>query len=326
MTQRSDRSPRVLLHTDEPAIGLKLLGAAHPDLSVETCDDYARLPGMLERARPDVVYSVRFAGTPGFPRAAMLDCPSVRWISVGGSGTDHLRPWSEDRVTVTNAAGVAAGMMAQYVLGAMFSFSLGFPGFAAARRARRWGPGGVEPVDGKTVLILGLGKTGQAVAGLSRSLGLEVLGVRAAPRPTEHVDEVHPVGALPRLWGRADFVAVCLPLIDSTRGLIDGQAFAAMKPGAVLIDVSRGGIVVESALLEALDAGRLRGAALDVFEVEPLPQEHPLWAYENVILTPHCSAVYPGWQEKSVQMFCDNLARYRRGEPLENVVPPERGY
>ncbi|HVQ74814.1 MAG TPA: D-2-hydroxyacid dehydrogenase [Candidatus Binatia bacterium] len=326
MTDLSDRSPRVLLHTDEPAIGLQVLGAAHPDLSVEACDDHASLPGLLERVRPEVVYSVRFAGAPGFPREALLECPSVRWISVGGSGTDHLRPWSGDRITVTNAAGVAAGMMAQYVLGAMLAFSLGFPGYAAAQRARRWEPRGVEPIDGKTVLILGLGKTGQAVAGLTSSLGLEVLGVRATPRPAGQVDEVHPVEALAQLWGRADFVVVCLPLTASTRGLVDGRAFAAMKPGAVLIDVSRGGVVVEAALLEALESGAIRGAALDVFEVEPLPQEHPLWGCGNVIMTPHCSAVFPGWQEKSMQMFSANLARYRGGEPLENVVPPERGY
>lgn len=114
--------------------------------------------------------------------------PSVRWISVGGSGTDHLRPWSEDRLTVANAAGVAAGMMAQHVLGAMLAFSLGVPGFAAAQRARPRQPREVEPNDGKTVLILGLGKTGQAAAAPSSALGLEVLGVRGTARRRRRED------------------------------------------------------------------------------------------------------------------------------------------
>ena len=107
---------------------------------------------------------------------------------------------------------------------------------------------------------------------------MTTLGVRARPRPTEHVDEVHGVDALPELWGRADFIACCVPLIDATRGLVGPAAFAAMKPSAVLIDVSRGGIVDEAALLAALDAGRIKGAALDVFATEPLPADHPLWA------------------------------------------------
>ncbi|RWE90422.1 MAG: D-2-hydroxyacid dehydrogenase, partial [Mesorhizobium sp.] len=109
-------------------------------------------------------------------------------------------------------------------------------------------------------------------------------------------------------------------------GLFGEAAFAAMKPSAVLIDISRGGVVEEAALLSALDNKRIKGAALDVFATEPLPAEHPLWGYENVVITPHCAAVYDGWDIKSLHMFADNLARYRKGEPLENVVNPERGY
>ena len=124
----------------------------------------------------------------------------------------------------------------------------------------------------------------------------------------------------------ADFIVCCVPLLASTRGLIGKAAFAAMKPSAVLIDISRGGVTEEAALLEALDGKRIKGAALDVFTAEPLPADHPLWGYDNVAITPHCAAVYEGWDVKSVRMFADNLTRYRSGEPLENVVNPERGY
>ena len=121
-------------------------------------------------------------------------------------------------------------------------------------------------------------------------------------------------------------MTVCLPLLPSTRGLIGARALAAMKPGAVLVDVSRGGIVEEPALVAALQGGRIAGAALDVFQTEPLPPDHPYWGMENVILTPHCSSVFDGWDRKALDMFAENLGRYRRGEPLNNVVNPARGY
>jgi phosphoglycerate dehydrogenase-like enzyme len=132
--------------------------------------------------------------------------------------------------------------------------------------------------------------------------------------------------ALQTLWGRADFILSCTPLLPSTRGLVDAAGFAAMKPGAVLIDVSRGGVVDEAALIDALRAGRLGGAALDVFATEPLPPENPLWGFENVIVTPHCSSVYEGWERKSAALFAENLVRWRSGAPLANIVDPARGY
>lgn len=320
------KSPKVLLHTDEPASAFAIVAAEHPDLIVHTCDSYAALPSMVASTEAEVVYSVRFDGTPRFPRTALLDSPAVRWISVGGSGTDHLRPWDPARVTITNAAGVAAAMMAEYVLGAMLSFSLDLPGFARHQRARRWLAGSVEPIAGRCVLIVGAGKTGTAVAQGARALGLVTLGVRARPEPMRHIDEVYGIAALPSLWQRADFIVCCVPLLETTRGLLDATAFAAMKPGAVLIDISRGGVVVEAALLDALRSGRLKGAALDVFQTEPLPADHPLWGFDNVIVTPHCSSVYPGWEKTSVRMFAENLHRYRRAEDLKNVVDPVRGY
>lgn len=155
---------------------------------------------------------------------------------------------------------------------------------------------------------------------------MTTLGVRARPALTPELDEVRAVDALPVLWSRADFIVCCVPLLESTRGLVGAQAFAAMKPSAVLIDVSRGGVVDQAALMTALEAGSIKGAALDVFAVEPLPADHPLWGYDNVIVTPHCSSVYDGWDVESIRMFAENLARYRRGEPLANIVDPVRGY
>jgi len=318
--------PIVIVHTNELEPSLEVLAETHPDLEVLGCDSYEALPALLQSTGAEVVYSLRFAGTPHFPGRALVECPTVKWLSVGGSGTDHLARWDPARLVVTNAAGVAADMMAEYTIGAMLSFSLGLPAFAQHQRARRWTAGKVAPIQGKTLLILGLGKTGQAVAQRAMAMGLTTLGLRARPQPTEHVDEVHGIAALPGLLGRADFIVVCVPLLETTRGLLDRAAFAAMKPNAVLVDVSRGGVIDEAALLGALNARRLKGAALDVFAVEPLPDDHPLWDYENVIITPHCSSVYEGWELKSVRLFAENLARYRRGESLHNIVDPGRGY
>lgn len=320
------RSPVVILHMENPAAAKEIITAHHPDLIVHTCDNHEGLPGMLAKSAADVVHSIRFAGTSEFPREALLNSSSLRWVSVGGSGINHLNPWDADRLVVTNSAGVAADMMAQYVLGMMLHFSLNIPEFRILQQKRKWGAGEVEPIDGKTVLVVGLGKTGQAVAQLAKTNGLKTIGVRARPEPTVDVDQVHHFSELEELWPSADFVVVCVPLIDSTRGLVAADAFSSMKETAVLIDVSRGGVVDEEALLTALDRERLRGAALDVFQIEPLPEDHALWGYDNVVITPHCSSVYRGWDLKSVEMFCENLKRYRANEPLVNVVDPKRGY
>jgi len=322
----NDKTPVVILHTDEPDAALAVAREAHPDLRFFGSDSYDGLPAMIDETGAEVVYSVRFAGTPGFPRAALLEGPSVRWVSVGGSGTDHLGRWDTARVTVTNAAGVAADMMAEYTIGGLLHFSLDLPGFRRAQASRTWIAGKVQPIEGQTLLILGLGQTGRAIATRAKALGMHTIGVRARPQPVENLDEVHPTTALAELLPRADAVAVCVPLLDSTRGLLGADAIAAIKPGAVLVDVSRGGVVDQRALADALASGQLRGAALDVFETEPLPGDSPFWDMDNVIVTPHCSSVYDGWTLKSVAMFCENLWRYRRGEPLSNVVDPARGY
>lgn len=320
------KSPVVVLHTDELESALDVARAAHPDLAFHGCDSYPALPGTLAETEAEVVYTVRFAGTSEFPRASLLESPTVRWVSVGGSGTDHLGTWDADRVTVTNAAGVAADMMAEYAIGALLHFSLDLPGFRRAQGARKWVAGQVRPIAGQTLLILGVGQTGRAIAARAKTMGMTTLGIRAHPEAMDNLDEMHPVDALTTLLPQADAVAVCVPLLRSTRGIVDAAAIAAMKPDAVLVDVSRGGVVDQTALASALASERIRGAALDVFETEPLPETSPFWAMENVIVTPHCSSVYDGWTLNSVAMFCDNLWRYRRGETLANIVDPERGY
>ena len=317
---------RVLVHAKSPGPLLDLLAKDHPTVQFESCDTYEGLPSQLDTFQPDAVFSIRFAGTPKYPKSALLSSHRLKWLSVGGSGIDHLGLWDPDELTVTNAAGVAADMMAEYAMGAFLHFSLDVAGLQKDKQDGIWRSRKMTPLRGKTVLIVGLGSTGRAVARNAKALGLKVIGTRARPKPVEHVDQVYASDALPELWAMADFVVVSVPLLAATAHLIDESAFEAMKPEAVLVDVSRGGVVNQIALERALRAGQIQSAALDVFETEPLPQDSGFWQLPNVLISPHCSSVFDGWELASIAQFSDNLTRWLSGQPLTNVVDPKLGY
>ncbi|NRB03354.1 MAG: D-2-hydroxyacid dehydrogenase [Rhodobacteraceae bacterium] len=320
-------APRVLLHnieTDEMVTAFK---AAFPDLEYEACDRHEDVAEALARFRPDVVYSIRYTGTAPYPREALLGADGPKWIAVGGSGTDHFGSWDTTRLTLTNAAGVAADMMAEYIFGGFLHFTLDVPGLQKDQADRVWDTRRlVRPLRGKTLLIVGLGHTGRAVAALGQAFGMRVLGTRARPVETEHVDQVFAAADLHDALPQADFIAVATPLLPSTRGLIGAEAVARMKPGVVIADVSRGGVMDHNALIPALQSGQIAGAALDVFGTEPLPQDDPIWACPNVLISPHCSSVHAEWEQASFAFFLRNLARYVAGETLLNIVDPARGY
>lgn len=298
-----------------------------PNAEIATHESYEGLCDVIAGFRPDVAYSVAFKGRQGFPREALLRIGGPEWITVGGAGVDHLVPWDTGAVTVCNSAGVAAGMMAEYTMGMILHFTLDVPGLQADQAERHWDPHRkMVPMHGKTMLIVGLGQNGHAVAQRAKAFGCTVIGTRARPCQMDHVDEVHAPDALPKLWGRADFVVIATPLVPSTRGMVGATAFAAMKPSAVLVDISRGGVVDGHACAAAMEAGEIAGAALDVFEVEPLPQDSAMWTLPNVIISPHCSAVYTEWAMQSFDLFLANLARWQAGDALNNIVNPERGY
>ncbi|GAB5446263.1 D-2-hydroxyacid dehydrogenase [Gymnodinialimonas sp.] len=319
-------APRILIHNDETTALAQALHGRFPQAEVAECTSYEALPAQIAGFRPEIVYSVRFAGTTGFPRDALLGAEGPRWIAIGGAGTDHLGTWDTARTTITNAAGVAADMMAEYVMGGFLHFTLDVDGLQADQRDRLWRARKMRPLRGATLLIVGLGHTGRAIAARAKAFGMHVIGTRATPQPMDNVDAVHAATDLPGLLPLADFVAVATPLTPATKGLIGVAEVAALKPGAVLADVSRGTVVDQGALAGALASGRLTGAVLDVFEVEPLPQKSPLWGLDNVLISPHCSSVYDGWESASFELFLDNLARWLDGKALFNVVDPARGY
>jgi phosphoglycerate dehydrogenase-like enzyme len=320
-------TPKVLLHNDDTTHLATRLAVVASAVEILQCNSFQALAERVQADRPDVVYSVRFDVSQPFPREVLFAQGGPAWVANGGVGIDHYGRWDPQRTTVTNAAGVASDMIAEYIFGGFLHFTLDVPGLQTDKAARHWqSTRKVRPLKGQTLLIVGLGHTGRAIAARAKVFGMHVIGTRAHPRPMDNVDEVHGADALHSLFPRADFVAVATPLTAATRGLISARDIAAMKPGVIFGDVSRGGVVDQSALHRALQSGQVGGAVLDVFETEPLPQDNPLWSADNVIISPHCSAVYDGWAEESFTLFLDNLSRWMKREPLRNVVNPDLGY
>jgi phosphoglycerate dehydrogenase-like enzyme len=250
------------------------------------------------------------------------DFTAMRWFHAFVAGLDHpvFRSIAERGVTVTNSAGFNAVPIAQYVLAMMLRHAKKIPEWEAAQREGAWRRVESDELTGQTLALIGVGGIGSEVARLAHAFGMRIVGMRRRAEPVEGLHHLYPPAAKHEMLAEADYLVVAAPLTPETQGLIDAAAFAVMKPSAYLINVGRGPIVVEQALLDALREGRIAGAALDVFDEEPLPSESPLWTMENVIITPHNSASSPHTLERGALMFVDNLRRYAAGEPMLNVV------
>ncbi len=318
--------PRVVIHNDQTAAFATRLSEEFPAIDFRECHTYEELQRVLGEFKPDILYTVRFNGSDGFPKNEIFAPGGPKWVSNGGAGTDHFGVWDTGKVTVTNSAGVAADMMAEYLMGGFLHFTLDVPGLQQDQQTRVWQSREVRPLKGSTLLIVGLGSTGRALAARAKAFGMRIVGTRANPRPMEGVDTVVSASELGDLLPEADFIAVCTPLTKETRHLLNEQAFSAMKAGVILGDVSRGHVIEQKALIQALNSGRVAAAVLDVFEEEPLPPDNPLWAVENVLISPHCSSVYEGWEAASFELFLKNLGRWIANKPLTNIVDPQRGY
>ena len=258
--------------------------------------------------------------------AALRKAPALRWLHVFNVGVDHpiYREMLARGVRLTTSAGSTAEPIAQTAIMGLLALARGLPRWLAAQRAHRWDPerkAAPRDLRGQTAVIVGLGQIGSEIARLARVLGLRVIGVRRGARgPDDRVDELHAPAALPELLGRCDWLVIACPLTDQTRGLIDAAMLARLPQGARIINIARGEIVVEAALIDALRSGHVAGAYLDVFETEPLPPDSPLWDLPNVLVTPHNSSVSSGNEQRILDIFLDNLARWQRGAALVNEV------
>jgi phosphoglycerate dehydrogenase-like enzyme len=258
--------------------------------------------------------------------SAVRKAPRLKWMHTFAAGVDHAVyvELLKRGVRLTGSSGAAAQPIAQTAIMGMLALARRLPRWLAAQRRHEWDPlRGQDrmPVDlsEQTALVVGLGRIGAGIARLARAFGLHVVGVRRGPRRSEDpVDELHPPQALPELLARADWLFLACPLTPETHGLIDAAAIARLPRGAHVINIARGKIVAEPALIAALASGHLGGAYLDVFDTEPLPADSLLWDMPNVLVSPHNATISAGNEARIRAIFLENLRRWGRGEPLLN--------
>jgi len=316
------------------ALSSRLEILVHPVRSVED------LPGnLLENI--DVLYTSDVIPD-------LEDVPNLRWIQLHNAGVHRVieHPALRSNIQVTTLSGVSAPITAEYALMAMLSLGRRIHRMVQDKHAKRWAEDRLErfmPTELRqsTVGIVGYGSVGREVARVCHSLGAEIVGIKRDLKvlddegycldghgdpKAELVGRLYPPQAIASMSSICDFLVICVPLTQKTRGLVGGKVFKLMKPKKFLIDISNGGVVDHGALVEALQEGKIAGAALDVFPVEPLPQSSPLWEMPNVLLSPHIAGSSQHYYELAIDCFAENMKRYLSDQPLLNLFNAERGY
>lgn len=263
------------------------------------------------------------------PRGVWAGASRLRLIQMMGAGVDALLPAPDlpPQVRVTNARGLHGVQMSEFALAMILALAKRIPRALEQQRAHLWKLYGMPQLTGRTLGILGLGAIGEAIAAKARAFGMRVIGTQRTPKHVPNVDLVlsGPEGTA-RVLAESDYLIVLLPLTPQTRGSVGARELDQLKPGAFLVNLARGGIVDEQALLERLRSGHLAGAAFDVFAHEPMPPEDPLWDAPNLIVTPHVAGLEPEYMRRLMELAVDNVSRLERGLPLRNEVDRERGY
>lgn len=310
----------ILVYNPEPgeaAAYAELIKLPRPSLGVHCCTTPAEAERVIGEA--EILYAW------DFPRELLPRGPKLRWVQNMGAGVERfLVPELPSRVLLTRAAGIFGSWMAEYTFAWCLWVTQRVEAFREQQRAREWRPRGLHRLRGATLCVVGLGDIGRAIARVGRAFGMTVVGVSRSGRRVPEASASYRVAALPRALARADFAVLTVPLTQVTRGLIGRESLAAMKPSAWLINIARGRVVDEAALLEALHARRIGGAVLDVFDEEPLQAGHPFWGLDNLVVTPHIAG--PSLPGEIAPIFNENLRRYLAGRPLKYVVNRRRGY
>ncbi|HEY8573739.1 D-2-hydroxyacid dehydrogenase [Phenylobacterium sp.] len=284
-------------------------------------------PVSLEDAAPEAAWAnadVWFGPVARDYSVSLLKAPSLKWLQSGAAGFDHpiFSQLVARGVRLTTSHGQAVGM-AEYVIAGVLDHLGRWPERRAAQAAREWKRMQVREIMDTHWVVIGFGAIGEGVARRAKAFGARVVGVRRSQGSHPCADEIAALADLPRLLPRADVVVLACPLTPETRHLVDAEFLATMRPGSVLVNVGRGGLVDEPALLAALDRGVPEHVLLDVFETEPLPADSPFWAHPRVSLTPHNSGATEGQGGRNDELFVENLGRYVRGEPLLNEADPK---
>lgn len=278
----------------------------------------------------DILFN--WSGSAALFREVFVKCPGLRWVHSRSAGLDKslFSELVESSVVLTNGSGVFSASLGEFAIAAILYFAKDFRRMIRNQVAGVWEPFDVLPVEGYTVGIVGYGDIGRAVATRVQAMGMKVV---ATKRHVPHqgnvdslVEEMFGPDRRLEMLGRCDYVVVTAPLTTETMGMIGEAEFAAMKPTAVVINVGRGPVIKERALVKALAEGRIKGAALDVFDEEPLPQGHPFYKKENVLLSPHCADHTPEWLNDAMRFFIAQYGRFRKDQPLLSVVDKKLGY
>ena len=285
----------------------------------------------LGDAVPDARVLFNWTGSKADVLRVMQAAPRLEWIHAMYAGLDRslFSELVHSPIPLTNGSGVFSQSLGEFVILGVLYFAKDIPRMMKAKAERRWDVYDKLEISRQTIGIVAHGDIGRAVAARAKALGMRVLAQRRnpAPRPgDEHVDRVFGADELPLMLPECDYVAVTAPLTPATNGMIGQREFNLMKRSAVILNVGRGPVINEAALVEALRTNRIRGAVLDVFDTEPLPADSPFFSLDNVLLSDHCADHVDGWVESAVVFFLEQFSRWRKGEPLKNIVDKHAGY
>jgi phosphoglycerate dehydrogenase-like enzyme len=296
--------------------------------------DFAALSDAEQQRWEELLASadVLFDFGPGALQPQLAERPRLRWIQATSAGVgtlvERIGLARKPEPVITTASGVHAGPIAEFVILAMLWFRKLGPLLQQRQREHRWERLALGELAGAKAAIVGLGRVGGAIAEKCEALGMETVGFVRRPRPSDdpHSSRYLSLDVLDDYLPQVDFVVLCLPETPATNHLFDASRLARLAPGAVLINVGRGSAVDEPAMIEALQSGRLGGAALDVTAVEPLDPASPLWDMSQVLLTPHSISTVPSENRRIVEIFDENLTRFQQGLPLRNQLDKQAGY
>ena len=299
----------------------------YPDIQIAWADTKGNIDG--DPSDAEVYFNWYYLKSETLHKV-LAAAPALRWQQTPSAGVNHiLTPTFLERdIILTNGAGTFAIPIAEFVLTYILYHAKSLNTLLALQSQHTWMRSidlPLQEVMDTTLLIIGAGSIGQAIAQRAKAFGMRVWGVNRHPKPLPDFEKV--VGdAWRELLPQADYVVVATPLTPETKGLIDAATLKLMRPSAYLINIARGAVVDEPALIAALSEGRIAGAGLDTFCREPLPPDSPFWSLPNVFITPHCSGMTPRITERTIALFLDNLARYRAGFCLRNIVDKTAGY
>ncbi len=314
------KRPRVLIADQRQFDHLDELRTALPEAELIIGETRAMTLERIPDA--DIVFGL-------IDRELLQAATSLQWVHIDSAGVDSL-PLSKlaaRKIVLTNSQGLHADTIGDHVLAMILAFSRELPKYLRQQQARCWERNAqARELAGQTLGILGVGGIGTAVALRAKAFGMTVIGVRRSAQPHPDLDTQYQLENLFDMLARCDFLAICCPLTEATRGLINADALEQLPRGAFLVNIARGAIVDESALVQALANGHLGGAGLDVFESEPLSADSSLWDFPNVIITPHIAGRQSRGPEKAARRFRENMARWKRGEPLKWQVDLSLGY